>query len=176
MDWRKAQLHDRHSSTKEANLKNSKTTVMLALAALLGSCGSQADDNPSDAAASQDTTNLYEEADRALAAADSALANADMATLDAASTNGAATSMQGSSAPLYSSTAYCLKIGETAGGSSVIERSCRDMEAEALATIRARQIPARIRSYCDKIGQTAGGSYVIYNSCVDMELEAASDL
>jgi hypothetical protein len=80
------------------------------------------------------------------------------------------------SVPSYSITAYCRRIGDTAGGSSMIEKACRDMEADALAAIEAQSIPARVRSYCDQIGRTAGGSYQIYNSCVDMELEAAAAL
>jgi hypothetical protein len=119
----------------------------------------------------------------AMAAADAALANAGAAIENASGVLNeesaaapVAASSEGAAEPSYSTTAYCEKIGETAGGSSVIERSCRDMEADALTAIRGRSIPSKVHGYCDTIGETAGGSYVIYNTCVDMELEAASTL
>ena len=81
-----------------------------------------------------------------------------------------------SSLPSFSRTAYCEKIGETAGGSYQIESTCRDMEAEALSSLQSQTIPERILQYCTQIGETAGGSFQIMNTCVDMESEAASGL
>jgi hypothetical protein len=79
-------------------------------------------------------------------------------------------------APAYDTASYCRQIGDTAGGSYVIERTCRQQEMEALSAIRRMSIPARIQNYCAQIGETAGGSYVIYKTCAEQELEAASSL
>lgn len=147
-------------------MKNSTKPLITALAALLASCGN-------NVAAEQENAAPF-----AQATLDAVPTNSDEAAADLSNhvTAEPVVPVPTSSVPSYSSIAYCRKIGETAGGSSMIERSCRDMEAEALAAIRSRSIPARIHSYCDKIGQTAGGSYSIYKSCVDMESEAASGL
>jgi hypothetical protein len=67
---------------------------------------------------------------------------------------------------------YCRTIGQHAGGSYQIEKSCRDMEYEAKAKLARMTIPPRIKRYCQNIGQHAGGSYNIMLSCVEMELEA----
>jgi len=78
--------------------------------------------------------------------------------------------------PNFDTHAYCASIGEVAGGSYEIEKTCRAMESEALSKLQSRSIPDRVLNYCATIGKTAQGSYQIMNTCVDMELEAADSL
>lgn len=73
--------------------------------------------------------------------------------------------------PSYDEAAYCRKIGETAGGSNVVEHNCRAQEARARAEVEAMSIPARTLRVCRDIGGTAGGSYVMLKACVAPDLE-----
>ena len=75
--------------------------------------------------------------------------------------------------PSYDEAAYCQKIGNTAGGSNVIERTCRQQEANARAAVERMSIPSRTLRYCRNIGGTAGGSYVIFKTCIEQELDDA---
>jgi hypothetical protein len=84
--------------------------------------------------------------------------------------------VSGGETPSYDVARYCRQVGDAVGGSSVIERGCRDQEQEAQARIRSRTIPARVRSYCDQVARAVGGSYMIFDGCLDQELEAASSL
>lgn len=78
--------------------------------------------------------------------------------------------------PAFDSNAYCRTIGDAAGGSAVIERTCREQESEARSEAAAMSIPARTLNYCTKIGETAGGSYLIFKTCVEQEIGAAAEL
>jgi hypothetical protein len=79
-------------------------------------------------------------------------------------------------APSYDIEAYCATVSESVGGSYVIEKGCRDQEADALSKIRGRDIPSRVARYCGEVSEAVGGSYVIFNGCVDQELGAAAEL
>ena len=75
--------------------------------------------------------------------------------------------------PSYDDATYCRKIGDAAGGSNVIERTCRQQEAGAQAEVEGMTILPKTLRYCGNIGRSAGGSYVIFKTCVEQELEAA---
>lgn len=83
---------------------------------------------------------------------------------------------QGGATPDYNIIGYCRRIGDIAGGSAVIERTCRDQEQSSLVTIRDQNIPKRIFEYCERIGRAAGESYTIFKTCVEQETTAASTL
>lgn len=79
--------------------------------------------------------------------------------------------------PSYDTNGYCAEVAGVAGGSYVIERTCRQQEAEARGDIRRMSIPGRVYNYCDEVASVgAGGSYVIFRTCVEQELGAAADL
>jgi hypothetical protein len=78
--------------------------------------------------------------------------------------------------PMYDSSAYCGHIGDVAGGSSQIELTCRQQEAEAHEWIRENVGPERSMRYCGKIGSSAGGSYQIFKACLQQEISAAVEL
>lgn len=78
--------------------------------------------------------------------------------------------------PMYDSDAYCAHIGDVAGGSSEIELTCRQEEADAHEWVRENVGSPRSMRYCAKIGSTGGGSYQIFKTCLQQEASAAADL
>jgi hypothetical protein len=78
------------------------------------------------------------------------------------------------SGPSFDTTAYCNKIGDTAGGSYLIKLACRDKENKARSDIASLNMSAQTHSYCTKTGETAGGSYQIYAACVEQQSKAPS--
>lgn len=78
------------------------------------------------------------------------------------------------SGPTFNIESYCAKVAEAAGGSYMIEKSCREMERDAATNIP--EAPQRVRSYCERVGDAVGGSYQIYATCIEQELGAAADL
>lgn len=126
--------------------------------------------------AAEDANDLEAELEATAEAAENAIAEADEAAKDIAANDldGSVEAADASNGvvPLFDTASYCRQIGDTAGGSYQIERTCRDMEDEARAAIAGRSFPARVARYCTEIGETAGGSYQIMNTCIDMELEA----
>lgn len=80
--------------------------------------------------------------------------------------------------PAFDTVAYCRKVSEVGGGGSYsIEKTCRDMEANARSELSNRSISSRIYNYCKQVAEVGGGgSYSIMNTCVDMELKSASEL
>ncbi|HEY0028841.1 MAG TPA: hypothetical protein VGC35_13320 [Allosphingosinicella sp.] len=166
-------------------MKSILSLALLILGATTSACGGPAENNSVESSASDlNTVSLDAEAmdgnasanDAAAAEATSAALNNIQDTADRVTEAKPEPASAGSSAPSYDIASYCRKVGDAAGGSSIIEKSCRDMENDALAAIEARTVPARVHTYCDRVGEAAGGSYQIYNSCVDMELDAASQL
>lgn len=85
-------------------------------------------------------------------------------------------SPSGSPLPGYDSADYCSTIGNSMGGSYMIEKSCLDQEALAARALADMSIPSRVASYCDNVARTMGGSYVLYKSCVEQEMHAASQM
>ena len=59
-----------------------------------------------------------------------------------------------------------------AGGSYALEKSCRDMETGAKATLTARSVEPKIMQYCDEVSRFSGGSYGLLDSCISMEEQA----
>lgn len=80
--------------------------------------------------------------------------------------------------PQYDIKASCHEIAEIgAGGSTVIERQCRQDEADALRRLKQMDIPTKTLRGCDEIASAGGGeSYVILEQCIKDELDAAADL
>lgn len=79
--------------------------------------------------------------------------------------------------PTFDTVAYCRKVSEVGGGSYSVEKTCRDMEADARSELSARNIPSRIYDYCKQVAEVGGGgSYSTMNTCVDMESKSASEL
>lgn len=78
--------------------------------------------------------------------------------------------------PEYDTEAYCAEVAEMAGGSYSLEKGCRDMEAEAKASLEGRVIEPRILKYCDDVASMTGGSYGLLEGCIDMEEEARDSL
>lgn len=85
-------------------------------------------------------------------------------------------SYEASFVPSYDIQSYCEQVSEVVGGSYVIEKGCRDQEAEALSKIRNQDVPDRVAKYCDGVGQVVGGSYMIYYGCLIQELDAARQM
>lgn len=154
-----------------------KSIFTLAAVCTLAACSAAA----SNEVASQGRQMTREEEDIAAAeeAVDNAFKAADNASGSDAS-DAAATPkpkpVRMASGPSLNTTAYCQKIGDTAGGSYLIKLACRDMENKARLGIASSIVSARTHSYCTEIGETAGGSYQIYKACVEQESEAASSL
>jgi hypothetical protein len=157
-----------------------KRLVLFAL--LLSSACSRAPTNANEATA---TSDIEANADAALAAADLAIANADAALNSANERNSGAEKptvkppkdvVASNSLPSFDTASYCKQVGEAGGGSYIIEKGCREQEAEAVQKLEVRSIPARVMRYCTQVGRAGGGSYMILNGCVDQELEAARDM
>lgn len=76
--------------------------------------------------------------------------------------------------PHYDPPAYCKKISHISGGSSVIYKSCMEMEQDAYNALKPlwSQLNSSTRGYCDEIARVSDSSYVILKSCVEMETEA----
>lgn len=80
-------------------------------------------------------------------------------------------------APEYNYKAYCKTVAEAGGGSSMIEKGCRDMELEAKQKIESMDVPAKTMKYCRSVAESMGeGSYSTLQGCIDMEMEAAAEL
>ena len=77
-----------------------------------------------------------------------------------------------SALPTYDMEAYCAEVAKMAGGSYSLEKSCRDMEAGAMATLEARSVEPKIMQYCDEVARFSGGSYSLLDSCISMEEQA----
>ena len=77
-----------------------------------------------------------------------------------------------SALPAYDTGAYCAEVAKTAGGSYSLEKSCRDMEVGAMATLEARSVEPKIMQYCDEVARVFGGSYSLLDSCISMEEQA----
>lgn len=80
--------------------------------------------------------------------------------------------------PEYNVHGYCKEVAASGGGSYMIEKSCRDMEAEAKNSISRMDIPQEIVKYCDQVAKagSSNGSYTIFKGCVNMEIEAKNSL
>jgi len=78
--------------------------------------------------------------------------------------------------PVFDTKSYCRKVADAVGGSYEIEETCRNEEADALASLQSRKIPARILRYCTQVTDAIGGSYVIMQTCVEQENEAKARL
>lgn len=76
------------------------------------------------------------------------------------------------SAQTFDVAGYCKGVAEEAGGSYIVERSCREYEQEAKGWLDTESIEDRIRNYCGKVSETVGGSYTIMKACVEQEREA----
>ena len=89
---------------------------------------------------------------------------------------GSASADSGPPLPRYDIEAYCAEVADMVGGSYSIEKGCRDMEAEAKASLEGRVAEPRIMKYCDEVASMTGGSYSMLEGCIDMEEEARDSL
>lgn len=70
---------------------------------------------------------------------------------------------------------YCHRLSSSAGGSYMIENSCREQERESRNNLIAMQIPEKTYTYCRRLGNVSGGSYMLMESCCKMEIEARNN-
>ena len=80
--------------------------------------------------------------------------------------------------PSFNTNAYCKEVAEVGGGSYMIEQGCREMEADAKATVGRMNVPSKTMSYCTEVARAAGrnGSYSILQGCIEMETDAKKSL
>ena len=78
--------------------------------------------------------------------------------------------------PSYNIGSYCKGVADISGGSYVIEKGCRQMEAAAKAAVEGRMVEPRIMKYCDEVASVSGGTYSILDSCITMEQEARDSM
>lgn len=80
------------------------------------------------------------------------------------------------SIPEFDTKVYCKKMAGMAGGSAMIEETCR--EAEAMSKAKSARYPAnpRLENICRKQAEFAGGSYQIFETCLEMETQSMDRL
>jgi hypothetical protein len=78
--------------------------------------------------------------------------------------------------PHYDANAHCQRLGEAAGGSALVELTCREQEASARTWLLAHMTTRHIRSYCQNLGTAADGSLNVIRMCVDQEEKATAQL
>jgi hypothetical protein len=76
--------------------------------------------------------------------------------------------------PNYDVDAYCQRLGQMAGGSEQLRKTCVEQEQRAYDQMKPKwdAIPAVTRTYCERLGRMAGGSFELLDTCVDQELQA----
>lgn len=79
--------------------------------------------------------------------------------------------------PRYDPEAYCKKVANVSGGSSMIYSGCIDMEQDSYNKLKLSwsSLAEKTQKYCDRVAKTSGGSYMLLDGCIDMETEAASN-
>jgi hypothetical protein len=78
--------------------------------------------------------------------------------------------------PAYDAAANCRQLGIAAGGSALVEATCRDQEVTARAWLSSHMTTRHIAGYCRNLGDAAGGLLNVIQTCVVQEEKARAQL
>lgn len=78
--------------------------------------------------------------------------------------------------PAYDAKSNCRHLGLAAGGSALIEETCRDQEVNARVWLSSHMTTRHTAGYCRNLGDAAGGLLSVIKNCVVQEEKARAQL
>lgn len=88
----------------------------------------------------------------------------------------ATTSLIPAPVPNYDTENSCHRLGVAAGGSALVELTCRKQEETAKVWLSSHTTSRRIGERCQKLGDAAGGILNVIRTCIEQEEKAQAEL